>query len=124
MTTGERIKLRRKSLSLSAETLALKINVSPATIYRYEKGDIEKVPITILEPLAEALQTTPEYLMGWNDKPDMTNHDDPHFTVKQEDEIIPQTEEARILCPGIDSMPPEERKRALEMMKLMFDKYF
>ena len=42
MTTGERIKLQRKKLSMSAEQLAEKVNLSPATIYRYEKGDIEK----------------------------------------------------------------------------------
>ena len=64
MTTGERIKQCRKRLSLSAEKLASIISVSPATIYRWEKGDIEKVPGHVLEPLAVALQTTPEYL-GW-----------------------------------------------------------
>ena len=67
MTTGERIKYRRKRIGMSAEKLAPKLGVSPATIYRWEKGDIEKVPATILEPLADALQTTPEYLMGWSD---------------------------------------------------------
>ena len=40
MTTGERIKCRRKELSMSAEQLAEKVSLSPATIYRYEKGDI------------------------------------------------------------------------------------
>ena len=74
MTTGERIKLCRKRLSLSAEKLASIISVSPATIYRWEKGDIEKVPGSVLEPLADALQTTPEYLAGWGqDQPDKKN---------------------------------------------------
>ena len=36
-----------------------------STIYRYEKGDIENLPLDILEPIADALQTTPQYLMGW-----------------------------------------------------------
>ena len=31
----------------------------------YEKGDIENLPLDILEPIAAALQTTPQYLMGW-----------------------------------------------------------
>ena len=66
MTTGQRMKNRRKELGYSAEFVAASLNVSPATIYRYEKGDIEKVPGDILEPLARVLQTTPRYLMGWD----------------------------------------------------------
>lgn len=65
MTTGERIKLRRKELSMSAEQLAEKVHLSPATIYRYEKGDIEKVSADILKKIAKALNSSPAYLMGW-----------------------------------------------------------
>lgn len=66
MTTGQRMKNRRKGLGFSAEYVANCLGVSPATIYRYEKGDIEKVPGDILEPLARVLHTTPKYLMGWD----------------------------------------------------------
>lgn len=65
MTTGQRIKFRRKEIGMSAESLAEALGVSPATIYRYENGDIEKVPGDRLEPIAKALHTTPAYLMGW-----------------------------------------------------------
>lgn len=67
MTTGQRMKLRRKELGLSAEYVAGRLNLSPATIYRYENGGIDKVPGDILEPLAQVLQTTPACLMGWED---------------------------------------------------------
>ena len=70
MTTGQRMKNRRKAIGLSAERVAEMLNVSPATIYRYENGDIEKVPGDRLAPIADALQTTPAYLMGWEDSPD------------------------------------------------------
>lgn len=70
MTTGEIMKARRKELGISAETVAENIGVSPATIYRYEKGDIEKVPGDLLEPLAKILRTTPAFLMGWSDSSD------------------------------------------------------
>ena len=65
MTTGERIKCRRKELSMSAEQLAEKVSLSPATIYRYEKGYIEKVPADVLKKIAAALNSSPAYLMGW-----------------------------------------------------------
>lgn len=66
-STGERMKARRKELCLSAETIADRIHVSPTTIYRYEKGDIEKVPSDVLIEIAAALHTTPAYLMGWEE---------------------------------------------------------
>lgn len=65
MTTGERIKIKRKEKGLSAEYVAQKLEVSPATIYRYENGAIEKVPGEKLKDLAKVLDTTPAYLMGW-----------------------------------------------------------
>lgn len=67
MTTGQRMKARRKEIGLSAERVAEILNVSPATIYRYENGDIEKVPGDRLKPIAAALQTTPQALMGWEE---------------------------------------------------------
>ena len=68
MTTGERMKQRRKEIGFSAEKVAERLGVSPATIYRYEKGDIEKVPVDSLAELAKILQTTPAYLMGWEEQ--------------------------------------------------------
>lgn len=68
MSVGKRIKERRNELHMSVDELATKLNKNRATIYRYEKGDIENLPIDILEPLAKALDTTPQYLMGWDKK--------------------------------------------------------
>ena len=67
MTTGERLRVLRKQLGISADDVAKALNVSRATIFRYEKGDIEKVPGSKLEPLAKVLHTTPAYLMGWEE---------------------------------------------------------
>lgn len=65
MTIGDRIKQRRNELGLSVDELANKLGKNRATIYRYESNDIEKLPTTILEPLANALGVSPGYLMGW-----------------------------------------------------------
>ena len=67
MNVGKRIKARRKELGISADSLAEILGVSRATVFRYENGDIEKLPADILGPVAEALHTTPAYLMGWED---------------------------------------------------------
>ncbi|RDU22180.1 helix-turn-helix domain-containing protein [Anaerosacchariphilus polymeriproducens] len=67
MTIGERIKQRRKDLDMSVDQLADILGKNRATVYRYENDEIENLPTTILEPLANALRTTPASLMGWND---------------------------------------------------------
>ena len=65
MTIGARIKQRRKELGLTVEELANRLGKNRATVYRYESNDIENLPTTVLEPLAEVLKVHPAYLIGW-----------------------------------------------------------
>lgn len=67
MKFGDRIKQRRIELHMSAGELGSLIGKNRATVYRYESGDIENIPLEMLDKLAEALSVTPEYLMGWSD---------------------------------------------------------
>ena len=67
MTTAERIKQRRKDLGLRAEDVAERIGVSRSTMFRYENGEIEKLPINHLVPIAKARHTSVDYLMGWTE---------------------------------------------------------
>ena len=55
MTTGELIKQRRKDLGISAEMIAEKLKVSPATIYRYENGAIQKIPLEKAKEISKIL---------------------------------------------------------------------
>ena len=75
MTIGDRIKKRRKELHMSADKLADILGKDRSTIYRYEKGDIENLPIDILKPIADALGTSPSYLMGWTDEETQKKND-------------------------------------------------
>ena len=65
-TIGIRMKECRQALGYSAEDVASHLKISPATLYRYENGDISKMPSRILKPLADFLCTSPAYLMGWD----------------------------------------------------------
>lgn len=76
MTIGERIRLRRKELGLTADDLGGLLGKNRATIYRYESNDIENMPITIIAPLAQALKCSPAYLMGWEEKKNALPDDD------------------------------------------------
>lgn len=64
MNIGNRIKARRMELKMSADSLAKLIGKDRSTVYRYESGGIDKVSSDILVTLANALETTPSYLMG------------------------------------------------------------
>lgn len=68
MSIGERIKKRRQELNLSVEDVAKVLNKNRATVYRYESDEIENMPTSVLEPLSKILNTTPAYLMGWEDE--------------------------------------------------------
>lgn len=63
----KRIKKRRLELEYSFQDLADKTNMSKSTLQRYETGAIKNLPLDKLEVLASALQTTPSYLMGWDE---------------------------------------------------------
>ena len=67
MTTGERIRRRREELGLTQTELAERMGYkSRAAICTVEK-DKEDLTTTRIRRFAEALQTTPAYLMGWED---------------------------------------------------------
>ena len=68
MRIGERIRITRIKQGLTIEELATRLGKNKTTVYRYENGDIENLPLSILDSLANALNTTPAYLMGWSEK--------------------------------------------------------
>lgn len=70
MTIGERVKARRLELGLSVDEVANALGKNRATVYRYESNEIEKLPTTVLEPLANVLGVSPGYLMGWENAGD------------------------------------------------------
>ena len=112
MTIGDRIKLRRKELGMSADRLGEVIGKNRATVFRYENGDIEKMPIDVIEPIAEALLTTPAYLMGWED--------DNEKTATPKDSGM---SEAKLqLLALAESCSDEEASRLLQMMELFLGK--
>lgn len=64
MNIGNRIKERRLELKMSADSLAKRIGKDRSTVYRYESGSIDSVNASTLVTLANALETTPSYLIG------------------------------------------------------------
>lgn len=69
METSEIIKKRRKELGLTLEQVADALGVNKSTVMRYENNDIEKMPISVIQPLSIVLRCTPMYLLGLEDEP-------------------------------------------------------
>lgn len=68
MEIKDLIKSKRLQLGLTLEELGNKVGVSKATVLRWESGEIQNMRREKIAKLAIALQTTPEYLMGWEEK--------------------------------------------------------
>lgn len=66
MSLSNRIKSRRDTLRMSQKQLATQLGYQPecGTIYKLETGKT-KLPVDKLCKLAEVLQTTPNWLLGW-----------------------------------------------------------
>ena len=73
MTIGEKVKLKREELNFSQEELAEKMGYkSKTSIHKIEVG-ITDLPLSKVKELASVLNTTPAFLMGWEDKREKEN---------------------------------------------------
>ena len=124
MRIGERIKQRRLELGYTADMLAKMLNKNRATIYRYENGDIENMPIDVLEPLAKALNTTPAYLMGWKDSEQSVEQKstEGYYTDREAAEFAEYLRTrpgARMLFSAAKDISKEDLEKAVEYIELL-----
>lgn len=82
MKLKDNIKARRLALGLTLDEVAQKIGVSKPTIHRYESGVITNIPSDKLLKIADALQTTPALLNGWNE-PKTPSNAIPYYPEKE-----------------------------------------
>lgn len=111
MTIADRIRNRRLELGLSVDDLAKVLNKNRATVYRYESNYIKSYSPDVLESLAKALQTTPAYFYGYDDSTPESRQDD--LNDHDSDEI-------RLLIPGLSRIPREQVERTKNAFLAMF----
>lgn len=61
---GLRIAQARRNKNMTGKELALRVGVAASTILRYEKGQITKIKIPIIEAIARVLDINPMWLIG------------------------------------------------------------
>ena len=97
---GMRIRELRKHNGVQGTDLAKELNISRATLYRYEAGEVGKLPIRTIRKIAAALHTTPGYIMGWEDadgKPIEATNEAAETVAAHIDEDTPKQEREQII---------------------------
>lgn len=67
MDMADRIKERRIAMGYTQEELAQKLGLQKSAIAKYENGRVENIKRTVILNMANILETSPTYLMGWDD---------------------------------------------------------
>lgn len=80
MEMGQKIYLLRMQKGMTLEELGNKVGVGKSTVRKWENGMIANMRRDKIAKLADALDCSPAYLMGWED-------DKPQITVKDERDI-------------------------------------
>lgn len=116
---GQRIKQRRIEMGLSVIDVAKKMGKDRTTIYKYEDGTVEDIPLSVIEPLAKVLDTTPIELVGWCKEGEVTKP-------MSKNPFPTETDFERIYEEYLNSdLPsaPESLQKARKTMSEAFDTY-
>lgn len=115
---GQRIKERRKELDMTADELGRRIGKNRATVYRYENGDIENLPIDVLKPIAKALDIAPQYLMGWNIDTEATSKK----TEPTVDFLVTLGDDEKFMVEVMSSLSPKSREELMRFAEFLKSK--
>ena len=67
MEMSDRIKERRTAMGFTQEELGKKLGLQKSAIAKYENGRVENIKRSVIAEMAEVLECSPSYLMGWDD---------------------------------------------------------
>ena len=70
MTIGQRIRIARERRDLTLDEVAKRCNTTKQTIFKYENEIVTNIPYDKIVLLSNALDVSPSYLFGWEEKKD------------------------------------------------------
>lgn len=111
MDISKKLKNRRKEIGLTMLELAQKVGVSEATISRWESGDIANMRRDKIASLANALQVTPAFIMGWDET-------EPLSAIKHSPEEITLDDFSYAMYNEMKELSEEDKKALLDMAKI------
>ena len=96
-TIGERIRKRREELNMSQAELARILGYKSRTsVYKMELGE-RGLPQKKIKQIAEALHTTPEYIMGWEEKPKEEQPTGNRIRIKKRDGTVIEFDSTKLI---------------------------
>lgn len=103
MNMGEKIKELRLKQDMTLEELGNKVGVGKSTVRKWETGMIENMRRDKIAKIANALNVSPAYLMGWEERPEKITVSGKCDIVYQDEnrtdyvlEVIPNTKQREI----------------------------
>lgn len=113
---GERIKNRRKALNMSQDDLAKKLGYKSRSSINKIERDASGLPQTKIAAIARALDTTPSYIMGWDEeiKKDPVGLAERHFEILMDEDFTDIFEDFKKLT-------PEGKKMAKKIIHSLVD---
>jgi transcriptional regulator with XRE-family HTH domain len=116
-TIGRKIAERRKALGLTQGELADKMGYkSKSTINKIELG-INDIPQSKIVLFADALHTTPAYLMGWEEPETQGSKDDEDL--QEYLEHLKNRPEMRMLFSTLKGATKEDVERAVKIIEAL-----
>jgi transcriptional regulator with XRE-family HTH domain len=112
-----KIKQLRQAKGMTLEQVATIVGVGKSTVRKWETGMIANMRRDKIGLLAKALDTTPAYLMGWEDI-DSTPPPDPQLFDSPKSEEPKLTEAEGMLLELFRRVPENKQEVVLEMIRL------
>lgn len=105
MTIGQRIRTAREHKNMTLEEVAKQCNTTKQTIFKYENEIVTNIPYDKIVLLSNALEVSPSYLFGWDEK-----EDSPSKTSLTKGE--------EIMLELFRKIPEDKQAAALEMLRV------
>ncbi len=109
---GQKIKERRIELGLTLEELGNMVGAGASTVRKWETGYIKNMRSDKIRRVADALQVTPAYLMGWDESQNVHVEQ-----VHTNNGLIGQAN-APVNIKNGDSLPEQMSKEETELLRI------
>ena len=104
MSVGLRIKLAREQRNMTLEDVAKLCETTKQTIFKYENEIVTNIPYEKIVLLSKALDVSPSYLFGWEEK--KSSPSEPQLT-----------EGEKVLLDLFNRVPEDKQQLVLQMIR-------
>ena len=105
MSVGQRIKIAREQKNMTLDEVAKRCETTKQTIYKYENEIVTNIPYDKIVLLSKALDVTPSYLFGWEEKESSPSE-------------LQLTEGEQLMLELFRKIPEERQPEALELLRV------